>query len=335
MSRTRTLTTSQFIARPVDEVFAFFAARREPGPDHALGHGLRVPHRGHPDARRPDDRLPAPAAARHPDALAHADHASRAAARFTDIQARGPYRRWEHSHTFLAGRGRHAHRRRGRLRTAPRAARRVAHTAASSAASSSGSSATGPGHRGDLRAGRGTTGRSPSPWPAAPASSAGRSRRSCIAAATGSSSCRTAGRRLAGPLPDVDRASGGGRHRPAAGSIPSAGRRRCPGHRARFQELADGGAAARSDLHDGRCGRHRAARRCGARPASAPRLHVRAPAPRPTPSGTGSAPSGAPRRPSAPAACPSTIIRPTWIFGPRDVSLNRFLASPASCRSCR
>ena len=42
-------------------------------------------------------------------------------------------------------------------------------------------------------------------------------------------------------------------------------------------------------------------------------------------SDTGSEPSGRPRKPSGAAGRTWTIIRPTWVFGPRDVSLNRFV----------
>ena len=45
----------------------------------------------------------------------------------------------------------------------------------------------------------------------------------------------------------------------------------------------------------------------------------------PTRRGTGFVPSGAPRRPSDASDIPFTIVRPTWVYGPRDVSLNRFL----------
>ena len=44
-----------------------------------------------------------------------------------------------------------------------------------------------------------------------------------------------------------------------------------------------------------------------------------------TPRATGSGQSGGPKRRFEAAISSWTIIRPTWIFGPRDVSLNRFL----------
>lgn len=105
MSRTRILSSSQFIARPVEEVFAFFErpenlARITPpelgfhirSSDRLMRTGLSIDY-----TVRPFLGIPTPwrtrIAAYHPSAS------------FVDIQERGPYRRWEHTHTFSAVEG--------------------------------------------------------------------------------------------------------------------------------------------------------------------------------------------------------------------------------------
>jgi len=105
MSRTRTLTSSQFVARHIDEVFAFFErpenlARITPpelgfhirSSDRVMRTGLIIDY-----TVRPLLGIPTPWRTRigayHPPAS------------FVDIQERGPYRRWEHTHTFTAVEG--------------------------------------------------------------------------------------------------------------------------------------------------------------------------------------------------------------------------------------
>lgn len=94
------LSAEQFVARPRDEVFAFFSrpenlARITPADmgfalisdDRVMRTGLRLVYRV-----RPLLSLPTTWVSR----IAHYDppHA------FVDVQLRGPYRRWAHTHTF-------------------------------------------------------------------------------------------------------------------------------------------------------------------------------------------------------------------------------------------
>jgi NADH dehydrogenase len=105
MSRARTLTSSMFIARPVEEVFAFFErpdnlARITPpelgfqirSSDRVMRADLTIDYTVRPFLGVPTSwrtRIDA----YHPPAS------------FVDIQERGPYRRWEHLHSFTAVEG--------------------------------------------------------------------------------------------------------------------------------------------------------------------------------------------------------------------------------------
>jgi NADH dehydrogenase len=105
MSRTRTLTTSQFIARPVAAVFAFFErpenlARITPPElgfvmrtsDTEMRDGLAIEY-----TVRPFLGIPLPWRSRI--------SGYKVPTSFVDVEERGPYRRWEHSHTFTAVEG--------------------------------------------------------------------------------------------------------------------------------------------------------------------------------------------------------------------------------------
>jgi uncharacterized protein YbjT (DUF2867 family)/ligand-binding SRPBCC domain-containing protein len=96
------LTTRQFIARPVEDVFAFFAephnlARITPGAmsfeflsdDFEMRKGLSIDYRLRPLFGVPTNWRTEITDYQPPFS-------------FTDIQARGPYRRWEHHHTFTS-----------------------------------------------------------------------------------------------------------------------------------------------------------------------------------------------------------------------------------------
>ena len=95
-----TLHATQFIARPVDEVFDFFSGAENLGritppgmgfelltPDTSMRAGLTIDYRIRPLLGIPT-RWRTEIAAYEPPV------------RFIDLQARGPYRRWEHVHTF-------------------------------------------------------------------------------------------------------------------------------------------------------------------------------------------------------------------------------------------
>jgi NADH dehydrogenase len=99
---THRLSASQFVARPIEEVFAFFAApanlaRITPASmgfefltdDHDMRDGLVIDYR-----IRPLLGIPLSWRTRISDI--------RAPFRFHDSQLRGPYARWEHTHTFEA-----------------------------------------------------------------------------------------------------------------------------------------------------------------------------------------------------------------------------------------
>jgi NADH dehydrogenase len=99
---THRITAQQFIARPIDQVFTFFAEPRNLGritpssmgfefltTDHDLRDGLEIDYR-----IRPLLGIPLTWRTRIDDVAA--PH------RFHDVQLRGPYRRWEHRHTFEA-----------------------------------------------------------------------------------------------------------------------------------------------------------------------------------------------------------------------------------------
>ena len=96
------LRVSQFVARPIDEVFGFFAdphnlGRITPGgmgfefrsDDFAMREGLVIDYRLRP-------LLGIPTAWRTRVDSYDPPHG------FSDVQLRGPYRRWEHRHTFAA-----------------------------------------------------------------------------------------------------------------------------------------------------------------------------------------------------------------------------------------
>jgi len=97
---THVLRASQFIARPVDEVFRFFAEPRNLGritpssmgfefrsDDFEMRDGLQIDYRLRP-------LLGIPVSWRTGITSYDPPH------RFTDVQLKGPYRRWEHTHTF-------------------------------------------------------------------------------------------------------------------------------------------------------------------------------------------------------------------------------------------
>ena len=99
------LHASQYIARPIDEVFAFFAeprnlARITPEEmqfefltdDFDMREGLRIGYR-----LRPLPGIPA----RWRTNITEFDRPNH----FTDVQEAGPYKRWEHRHTFRAAAG--------------------------------------------------------------------------------------------------------------------------------------------------------------------------------------------------------------------------------------
>ena len=145
------------------------------------------------------------------------------------------------------------------------------------------------------------------------------------AAGTASSSCPAAARPLAARCPTASRcghADVADRRRPGRG----AGGRRRPGHRPAFKNSPmEAPSRGQTFMEVDAAGTEHlvaAAREAGRAAASST---SRAPARPRTPNGTGSGRSGGPRRRSAAAASTWTIIRPTWIYGPRDVSLNRFI----------
>ncbi len=97
---THTLRASQFIARPIDEVFRFFAEPRNLGritpssmgfefqsDDFEMRDGLDIDYRLRP-------LLGIPVSWRTGITSYDPPH------RFTDVQLKGPYSRWEHTHTF-------------------------------------------------------------------------------------------------------------------------------------------------------------------------------------------------------------------------------------------
>ncbi len=105
MSSTRTLSTRQFIARPVEDVFAFFErpenlARITPPElgfvmhtsDSEMRDGLAIEY-----TVRPFLGIPTPWRSR---IAGYQPPTS-----FIDIEERGPYRRWEHTHTFTGVEG--------------------------------------------------------------------------------------------------------------------------------------------------------------------------------------------------------------------------------------
>jgi len=100
-----TLSATQFIARPVDEVFVFFARPENLGritpsglgfelltTDTSMRAGLTIDYRIRPLLGIPT-RWRTEITRYEPPTC------------FTDRQARGPYRRWEHTHTFRAVNG--------------------------------------------------------------------------------------------------------------------------------------------------------------------------------------------------------------------------------------
>ena len=96
------LSASQFVARPIDEVFAFFARPENLGritpasmgfefltDDRAMREGLEIRYRIRPLLGIPMTWITRITGFEPPH-------------RFTDIQLSGPYRTWEHTHTFEA-----------------------------------------------------------------------------------------------------------------------------------------------------------------------------------------------------------------------------------------
>jgi ligand-binding SRPBCC domain-containing protein len=94
------LSASQFVPRPIEEVFAFFARpenleRMTPASmgfewlndDREMRAGLEMRYR-----IRPVLGIPMTWIGRITEV--------QAPTRFVDVQVRGPYRRWEHSHVF-------------------------------------------------------------------------------------------------------------------------------------------------------------------------------------------------------------------------------------------
>ena len=102
MTRTHTLTATQFIAKPIDEVFAFFERPGNLGriTPPELGFTMRTDDPVMRDGQaidytvRPFLGIPMPWRSR----IA----AYRPPTSFIDLQERGPYHRWEHLHTFAA-----------------------------------------------------------------------------------------------------------------------------------------------------------------------------------------------------------------------------------------
>ena len=97
---THTLRASQFIARPIDEVFRFFAEPRNLGritpagmgfefrsDDFEMRDGLHIDYRLRP-------LMGIPVNWRTEITSYDPPH------RFTDVQLKGPYSRWEHTHSF-------------------------------------------------------------------------------------------------------------------------------------------------------------------------------------------------------------------------------------------
>jgi ligand-binding SRPBCC domain-containing protein len=99
MPRTYTLERTQLIPRPLREVFPFFsdAKKLEAITPAFLQFKILTPGRL-PCSREPH-RL-SHSSARHSDVLADANRNLRPPRRFTDIQIRGPYRLWHHTHEF-------------------------------------------------------------------------------------------------------------------------------------------------------------------------------------------------------------------------------------------
>ena len=102
---THILRASQFIARPIEEVFQFFAEPRNLGRitpasmgfefrsnDFQMRDGLHIDYRLRP-------LLGIPVSWRTGITSYDPPH------RFTDVQLQGPYRQWEHTHTFQAVEG--------------------------------------------------------------------------------------------------------------------------------------------------------------------------------------------------------------------------------------
>lgn len=96
------LSASQLVPRPIDEVFAFFVRPRNLGritpsgmgfelltDEREMRDGLEVRYRIRPVLRIPLTWTAGISEVRSPT-------------RFVDVQVRGPYRRWEHTHTFEA-----------------------------------------------------------------------------------------------------------------------------------------------------------------------------------------------------------------------------------------
>ena len=201
---THRLVASQTIDRPDRRGLRLLRPAREPRPDHArprwasssvstdleMRAGLEIDYRIRP-------LLGIPMSWRSRIEAYDPPHS------FVDIQVRGPYRRWEHRHTFTPVDG--GTRIDDEVTTSCRSARSATRPCGSSCVtSSSRSSATARARsQRSSRPRSESERRSPSASPAAPASSAARSRWSCIGAAIASSSCPTAARRLAAPLPDA------------------------------------------------------------------------------------------------------------------------------------
>ena len=292
------LRASLEVDRPIDEVFAFFSRPENLGRitppamgfelrsgDLAMREGLEVEYRVRP-------LLGIPTTWRSLIAEYDPPHS------FRDVQLRGPYRRWDHRHTFFAEGER------------TRIVDEVTYAAPVGPARGAGASARGPAAaRADLPV--------PRACRSAVFAQAGHTDAPMTVAVAGGSGFRRWWHRpaeLPRPWPPRRHPLAPGRRRawPAARRGRDAARRRdaasdglesgvggsgCARDRAGIQELADRGAPPRPDLHGGRRRRDRAPRRRRARGRCARGSSISpVPVRLPTPRATGSAPSGAPRR---------------------------------------
>ena len=207
MSKHR-LVVRQHIARPIDAVFPFFEKPEESAAAHAVHHALRVPHVRPCDAPRTGARLSTPAAAGHPDRLAHAHRCLRPAERVPGHPAARSLRPVGAPTHVRVGHRRDIDDRRDRLRPAASGGSATSSTGSSSAASWNGSSDIARSRSGRRSRRRAGPAAGPWRWRAGPASSVARSRSSCTDAATESSSCRTVARKREGACRIRSRSAG-------------------------------------------------------------------------------------------------------------------------------